>query len=131
MCLSARHLDILRRLNDQDFARGRASQETHGRFTDLFERCARCPHFDNGAFGDVPSDCRQAFLRLFISMKRDAENYLIGKRLEAQASSAGALVLPVPSAVPGPPPVSLSLTTSRAAQDQKKKSRRARKRVAR
>lgn len=140
MCLSARHLDILRRLNEQDFARGRASQETHGRFIDLFERCASCPHFDNGAFGDVPSDCRQAFLRLFISMKRDAENYLLSKRFEAQAREARSVCArtPVPTppslpmaAVPAmstPAPLSLAISQA-AAQSRKKKRRRAHKRA--
>lgn len=133
MCLSARHLAILRRLNDEDFDRGHASQETRDRFVELFERCAACPRFDNGAFGDVPSDCRQAFLRLFISMKRDAENYLLRQRFEAQARRASA-GQPVPSPVPAPPPpVSLSLAISQAAaqQGQRGKKRRPRKRAAR
>ena len=106
MCLSASHLDILRQLNERDFARGHASRETHARFVALFERCAQCPYFDNGVFGDVPSDCRQDFLRTFISMKRDAESYLINKRLAAQARFARRLTPLVP---PRPPPELLSL----------------------
>ncbi len=137
MCLSARHLDILRRLNGEDFARGHASQETRDRFVELFERCAACPRFDNGAFGDVPSDCRQAFLRLFISMKRDAENYLLRQRFEAQArrASAGQPAMPVPAmaapALPRPASLSLSIPLSQAAQGQSKKGRRPRKRAVR
>lgn len=130
MCLSARHLDILRTLNEQDLAARRASPETYDRFREIFERCARCPHFDNGAFGDVRSECRQAFLRLFISMKRDAESYLIRKRLEApRAAPLPELPPPPPSPLPPPstpPPVTICLNRVKA---ERKKSRRARKKA--
>ncbi|MDR0966844.1 MAG: sulfurtransferase TusA family protein [Myxococcales bacterium] len=90
MCLSAKHLDILRNHNERDFASQRASLETHRRFLDLFEACEACPNFDDGVFGDIHSDCRQAILRLFVSMKDDAERYLLRKRLGAQAPQARA-----------------------------------------
>ena len=76
MCLSSKYIFILSRLNQRDFAEGRASRETYDRFTALFELCRKCPRFSNGVHGDALPDCRQAFLRLFISMKNDAERYL-------------------------------------------------------
>ncbi len=76
MCISSKYIFILSRLNQRDFAEGRASRETYDRFTALFERCRSCQRCNNGVHGDALPDCRQAFLRLFISMKNDAEIYL-------------------------------------------------------
>lgn len=76
MCISSKYIFILSRLNQRDFAEGRASRETYDRFTALFERCRSCQRCSNGVHGDALPDCRQAFLRLFISMKNDAEIYL-------------------------------------------------------
>ena len=76
MCLSSKYIYVLNRLNQRDFAEGRASRETYDRFTLLFEQCQSCPLFNNKTYGDALPDCRQAFLRLFISMKNDAERYL-------------------------------------------------------
>lgn len=117
MCLSARHLEILRKLNERDYITRRASLETHGRFVELFERCSKCPNFDSGAFGDVEMECRQSFLRIFVSMKRDAESYLIRKKLEAQEMEHS-IVTPTPMALeptivsPGATPAEGSLKHS-------------------
>ena len=77
MCLSDKYLQILRELNESDFRNGRASMETYDRFRRLFARCDLCVLRENGCYGDALPDCRQDFLRLFISMKNDVERYLI------------------------------------------------------
>lgn len=77
MCISERHLNVLEYLNTSDFAVGRSSRETYERFLSLFVRCHACARMGNGCHGDVADDCRQAFLRLFISMKSDVDRYLL------------------------------------------------------
>lgn len=76
MCLARKHVDYLGRTNEADFREGKISYETYIRFVDITERCAGCELCDNGAQGDVHSECRIHFLRLFISMKRDAEAWI-------------------------------------------------------
>lgn len=77
MCLSERHLNVLEELNTADFRVGRSSRETYERFLALFVRCHACARMNNGHHGDASDDCRQAFLRLFISMKSDMQYYLL------------------------------------------------------
>ena len=77
MCISDEYIQILSELNERDFRSGRASLETYTMFQALFERCHACERRGNGAYGDVLFDCREDFLRLFLSMKADAERYLI------------------------------------------------------
>lgn len=76
MCLDRKHVDYLQRTNETDFREGKISYETYVRFVDITERCAQCDLCGNGLQGDILSECRVHLLRLFISMKRDAESWL-------------------------------------------------------
>ncbi|MGI5862666.1 MAG: hypothetical protein ACOX6T_11495 [Myxococcales bacterium] len=86
MCLETKHLDYLERTNEADFREKRISYETYIRFADLIDRCRCCDLCDNGEHGDILGECRIHLLRLFISMKRDAERRL-NEKAAAKASS--------------------------------------------
>ena len=73
MCLSRKHVEYLERSNEDDYQQRRVSYETYVRFCDITQRCQECDLLDNGTHGDILGDCRLHLLRLFISMKRDAE----------------------------------------------------------
>jgi hypothetical protein len=87
MCLSTKHLDYLERSNENDFREKRISYETYIRFADIIDRCRNCDMCGNGEYGDILGECRLHFLRLFISMKRDAEKLL--KEKQAAGGSGG------------------------------------------
>jgi hypothetical protein len=89
MCLSKKHVEYLERTNESDFQQGKISYETYVRFSDIVERCRECELCGNNEYGDIQSECRLHFLRVFVSMKRDTEKHLAAKRA-AKAANGGA-----------------------------------------
>jgi hypothetical protein len=99
MCLSRKHLDYLERSNESDFHQKRISYETYIRFADIVDRCRECDLCGNGEHGDILGECRLHFLRLFISMKRDAEQHIRKRRAASDASPpADGTAVPVKAA---------------------------------
>jgi hypothetical protein len=89
MCLSLKYVDYLERSNEADFRQKRISYETYIRFADIVERCRECDLCENGQYGDISGECRVHFLRLFISMKRDAEEAIKAKRARENGEPSG------------------------------------------
>ena len=106
MCLSKKHVEYLERTNEADFQQGRISYETYVRFSDIVERCRECELCGNNEYGDILSECRLHFLRVFVSMKRDTEKHLAEKRAAAglgpPPASVGAPGKPGPAAAAKP-----------------------------
>ena len=89
MCMSKKHVEYLERTNESDYQQGRISYETYVRFIDIVERCHDCDLCNNAKFGDILSECRLHFVRVFASMKRDMEKIAAEKRVhEAMAADA-------------------------------------------
>ena len=80
MCLGSKHLDYLERTNEADFREKRVS---------YIDRCRCCDLCDNGEHGDILGECRIHLLRLFISMKRDAERRLNEKAAAKASTGSG------------------------------------------
>ncbi len=88
MCLSRKHAEYLERSNETEFQQGKISYETYVRFADIVERCRGCELLDNGQYGDIQGECRLHFLRVFISMKRDAEKLYKDKQAKPAPAPA-------------------------------------------
>ncbi len=94
MCISRRHVDFLDASNEDDYRLGRVSYETYIRMSDIASRCRQCDRMDNGQQGDILEECRVHYLRLFVSMKRDAEQHIREKypaRREADEADEAAV----------------------------------------
>lgn len=79
MCISRKHIDFLDASNEDDYRAGKVSYETYIRMSDIASRCRQCDRLDNGRQGDILDECRVHYLRLFVSMKRDAEQHIRAK----------------------------------------------------
>ncbi len=90
MCLAKRHVDYLEQSNEREFRDGKSSYETYVRFTDIVDRCRGCSLMDNGMHGDITGECRLQFLRVFVSMKRDAAAKPEQRRPQPPAPPKGA-----------------------------------------
>lgn len=89
MCMSKKHVEYLERTNESDYQGGKISYETYIRFVDIVARCHECDLCGNGKFGDILSECRLHFVRVFASMKRDMEKAAAERRVnEALAAEA-------------------------------------------
>lgn len=103
MCLSLKHVEYLERTNETDFQSGKISYETYVRFADIVDRCRECELCGNAEYGDIQSECRLHFLRVFVSMKRDTEKLFAERRQGAQAAApviAPIAVAPAPVIAP-------------------------------
>lgn len=89
MCMSKKHIEYLERTNESDYQQGRISYETYIRFIDIVERCHECDLCGNGKYGDILSECRLHFVRVFASMKRDMEKIAAEKRVSTAVAVAG------------------------------------------
>jgi len=89
MCMTKKHIEYLERTNESDYQQGKISYETYVRFVDIVGRCHECDLCDNGKFGDILSECRLHFVRVFASMKRDMER-LAAERRASEAAAAEA-----------------------------------------
>lgn len=87
MCLPLKHVELLEQTNYADYEQGRVSFETFFRFRRMVAKCHACALCDNGAHGDTASECRFEILRIFVSMKRDSEEKILGKRESRPISS--------------------------------------------
>lgn len=105
MCMSRKHVEYLERTNESDYQQGKISYETYIRFTDIVDRCRECDLCDNDKFGDILSECRVHFLRVFVSMKRDMEKAMLDKKLGEAAGVGPSLGPPPVPAMPPPAPV--------------------------
>ncbi|HEY3447089.1 MAG TPA: hypothetical protein VGK67_12025 [Myxococcales bacterium] len=89
--MSKKHVEYLERTNESDYQSAKISYETYIRFVDIVSRCHECDQCGNGKFGDILSECRLHFVRVFASMKRDMEKAAAEKRMsEAMAAEAAA-----------------------------------------
>jgi len=88
MCMAKRHIDYLERTNESDYQQAKISYETYIRFADIVGRCHECDLCGNGQYGDILSECRLHFMRLFASMKRDLERINAQKRVNELATRA-------------------------------------------
>ncbi|MGC4115306.1 MAG: hypothetical protein QM765_12015 [Myxococcales bacterium] len=80
MCMSKKHVEYLERTNESDYQAAKISYETYIRFVDIVSRCHECDLCGNGKFGDILSECRLHFVRVFASMKRDMEKVAAERR---------------------------------------------------
>ncbi len=96
MCMSKKHVEYLERTNESDYQSAKISYETYIRFVDIVGRCHECDLCGNGKFGDILSECRLHFVRVFASMKRDMEKAAAEKRasdvMAAEAAEAEAAI---------------------------------------
>ncbi|MFN7133190.1 MAG: hypothetical protein ACK4N5_14015 [Myxococcales bacterium] len=88
MCLARKHVDYLDFTNEEEYRSGKISYETYIRMSDIAMRCRQCERMDNGQQGDVLDECRVHFLRLFVSMKHDAESAIRARRAAQEAAEA-------------------------------------------